>query len=76
MKWVILAGLVGVPALISPAGLDALGRSELDLWAAGLRMPVGAAWLVGPMLLGILGAVTVGWRRATTGGNATGSDRR
>jgi len=76
MKWVLVAGLVGLAALISPAALDALGRPELGLLASGLRMPAGVVWLVGPMLLGIAGAVTVGWRRATTGGNGGGPDRR
>jgi hypothetical protein len=76
MKRLLIAGIVGIPALVFPSGIEALSRPELGLLAAGLRMPVGAVWLVGPMVLAVAGAVTVGWRRATIDGRSSSQNDR
>ena len=65
MKW--FTGAVAALALIAPAQAVA-GRAEIDMLPAGFRVPVGALWLIVPMLLAVAGAVTLGWRRAAAGG--------
>lgn len=54
-------------AMITPVDVQAM-RVDMDMLAAGFRMPVGALWLIGPMLLAVAGAITLGWRRAAAGG--------
>jgi len=70
--WVV--GVAGLATILFPAGADALGRPELGLPAAGMRISVGTLWLIGPMLLAVAGAVTVGWRRAAVEGRSGGRD--
>lgn len=41
----------------------ALAAVESGTLVAGMRAPVALLWIVGPMLLAVVGAVTVGWRR-------------
>jgi hypothetical protein len=66
----LAAGLAGVAYARSLMG----AVTEVDpLMAASLRGPIGMLWIVGPMLLGVAGAVTVGWRRGLhPGGDAEG----
>ncbi len=54
-------------AMVMPADVQAM-RVDMDMLAAGFRMPGGALWLIGPMLLAVAGAITLGWRRAAAGG--------
>ena len=53
-----------VLAVIAPAVGMAAGREEIDVLAAGFRVPPSALWVIGPMLLAVAGAITLGWRRA------------
>jgi hypothetical protein len=64
-------------ALIAPAGVQATHIDvDMDMLVAGLRVPVGALWLIGPMLLAVAGAITLGWRRAAAGGRTDLRDGR
>jgi len=76
MKRLLFTGLAGLLALAHPVGVEALARPELSMLVAGLRVPVGAMWLIGPMVLAVAGAVTIGWRRASTDGRSNAHDRR
>lgn len=75
MKRFMIAGIAGVSALVYPVSVEALSRTEFGSLAAGLRIPVGAIWLIAPMLLAVAGAVTLGWRRAATDGRSDTRDR-
>jgi len=56
----LAAGLAGVAYA---QGLAGVATDAGPLVAAGMRAPMSMLWIVGPMLLGVAGAVTVGWRR-------------
>ncbi len=76
MKRLSVVPVAGLALLAIPAGVAALGRPELRLLVSGMRVPVGTLWLIGPMLLAVAGAVTVGWRRAAVDGRSGGSEDR
>ncbi|MDH3733242.1 MAG: hypothetical protein OEU54_06890 [Gemmatimonadota bacterium] len=61
---------IGVLAVLAIGAFSsdamAAARPELGVIAAGLRVPGGALWLVGPMVFGVAGAITLGWRRASS----------
>ena len=58
----VAAGLAGA------AHVHGLATTGPGTMVAGMRAPVALLWIVGPMLLAVAGAVTVGWRRGLRAG--------
>lgn len=69
-----IVGAIAVLAMLVPAVGLAAGREQIDALAAGFRVPIRALWVIGPMLMAIAAAVTVGWRRAVTGSRTEATD--